>query len=162
MSQKHQSIRYHTLRYFSSLFPLIIDYINIYLKGRGSFILPRPPVLFFTEGHTIGTLVHSGIALMGTHQNTVQRTEVGIHAMMGTLRNGTFNSLICVTIHCCSSFPCRCDLIMTRFSEIILLFSAQTSKSAPPKQCAFTECHKSTFSENACHSEERSDVGIRS
>ena len=41
---------------------------------------------------------------MGAYQNAVQGAEVFIAAMMGTLRNGTFNALICVTVHNGASF----------------------------------------------------------
>ena len=56
-------------------------------------------VLFLTERHAVRALVYSGIAFMGAHQDSLQRTEVGIAAVMRALGNGTFNALICVTVH---------------------------------------------------------------
>ena len=40
---------------------------------------------------------------MSTHQNFIQRTEVGIAAVMGALGYSTLNALICVTVH--SKYP---------------------------------------------------------
>ena len=36
---------------------------------------------------------------MGAHQNPVQRTVVLVLAMVCTLLNGAFNTLVCVTVH---------------------------------------------------------------
>ena len=61
-----------------------------------------PPYSMFsllTEGLAVGTLIHSGIGLMGTYQNPFQRTEVGILAMLCTLMNSTLNALVCMTIN---------------------------------------------------------------
>ena len=61
-----------------------------------------PPYLrlsLLTEGLAVGTLIHGGICLVGTNQNALQRAEVGILAVMGTLLNSTLNALVCMTIH---------------------------------------------------------------
>lgn len=55
--------------------------------------------LLFAEGHTIGTLVNGRITLVGADQNTIQRTEIGITAVMCALGNGAFNALVSVAIH---------------------------------------------------------------
>lgn len=36
---------------------------------------------------------------MGTHQDALQRTEIGLITVMGTLSDSTFNALVCVTVH---------------------------------------------------------------
>lgn len=55
--------------------------------------------LLLTEGHAIGTLVNGRITFVGADQNTIQRTEIGITAVMCALRNGAFNALVSVAIH---------------------------------------------------------------
>ena len=58
-----------------------------------------PSALLLAEGLTVGALIHSGICLVGTYQNAVQRTEIGILTVMGALLDSTLNALIGVTIH---------------------------------------------------------------
>lgn len=36
---------------------------------------------------------------MGTYQNSIQRTEIRIMAMVRALRNGALDALICMSIH---------------------------------------------------------------
>ena len=57
------------------------------------------PFLLLTEGHTVGTLVYSGVGLVGAYQDTLQGAEVCIAAMMCALGYGTLNALICMAIH---------------------------------------------------------------
>ena len=52
------------------------------------------------EGHTVGALVHSGIALVGAHQDPVQGAVILAAAVMGALVHGAFDALIGMTIHC--------------------------------------------------------------
>ena len=65
--------------------------------GSGRTAAAKP--LLLTEGHTVGTLVHSRICLMGTHQNTVQAAVVGIAAVMCALLYGAFNTLVGIAVH---------------------------------------------------------------
>lgn len=58
----------------------------------------------FTEGFTVGALVHGGIQLVGTHQNAVQGAIVLVFAMMRALLDGTLDALIGMTVHLASSF----------------------------------------------------------
>ena len=58
----------------------------------------------FAERLTVGALIHGGIRLMGTHQNTVQRTVILGITVMRALVYGAFNALVGMTIHCFSSF----------------------------------------------------------
>ena len=62
-------------------------------------MLPRLCLLFLTEGQAIGTLIHCRIALVGAYQNPIQRTVIGIIAMMDALSNSAFNALVCMRIH---------------------------------------------------------------
>ena len=55
--------------------------------------------LLLTEGLAVGALVHSGVGLMGTHHNAVQRAVICIVAMVGTLGDGTFDTLIGIAVH---------------------------------------------------------------
>jgi hypothetical protein len=61
-----------------------------------------PPYFGFSllaEGLAVGALIHSGIGLMGADQDPLQRAEVCILAVMGTLLDSTFNALVCMAIH---------------------------------------------------------------
>ena len=53
----------------------------------------------FPEGHAVGALVHSGITLMGAHQDSLQRTVVLLPTVVCALLDGTLNALVCVTVH---------------------------------------------------------------
>ena len=55
--------------------------------------------LLLTEGLAVGALVSSGIDLMGTNQNPLQGTEIGILAVISALLNSTLNALVCMAIH---------------------------------------------------------------
>ena len=55
--------------------------------------------LFLAEGLAVSALVHSGVSLMGAHQDPLQRAVVGIVAVVGALRNGAGNALVGVTAH---------------------------------------------------------------
>ena len=55
--------------------------------------------LFLAEGHTVGALIHGGVAFVGADQDAVQSAVVGILAVVSALMNGAFNTLVCFTIH---------------------------------------------------------------
>ena len=55
--------------------------------------------LLLAEGLAVGALVCGGVHLMGAHQDLLQRTVVLMTAVMGALLDGTFNALVCVTVH---------------------------------------------------------------
>ena len=81
-------------RNFSSLFQL--------LSGRlcpPLCILLCALFLLLAERLAVGALIHSGICLMGTHQNTIQGAEVCVLAMICALCNSTLNALVGMTIH---------------------------------------------------------------
>ena len=56
--------------------------------------------LLLAEGLAVGALVHGGVTLVGSDQNTVQSTVVCITAVVCALLNGAFDALVCFTIHC--------------------------------------------------------------
>ena len=60
---------------------------------------PHPPGLLLAEGLAVGALVRSGIGLVGTHQNAIQRAVIRFLAMMLALLNSTLNALVGMTIH---------------------------------------------------------------
>ena len=55
--------------------------------------------LLLAEGHAVGALVNSGIHLVGAHQDFVQGAVIFVAAMMGTLCDGTLNTLVGMAIH---------------------------------------------------------------
>ena len=55
--------------------------------------------LLLSEGLTVGTLVHSGVCLVGAHQDPVQGAVVLGVAVVGASLHGAFNALICMTVH---------------------------------------------------------------
>ena len=55
--------------------------------------------------HAIRTLIHSGIAFMGTHQDFVQRTVVLGLTMMHTLVHGALNGTVDSTATAHLIFP---------------------------------------------------------
>lgn len=55
--------------------------------------------LLLAEGHAVGALVNSGIHLVGAHQDLVQGAVIFVAAMMGTLCDGTLNTLVGMAIH---------------------------------------------------------------
>ena len=56
--------------------------------------------LLLLEGHAVSALIHSGIAFMGAHQNTIQRAVVSAVAVMCALLHGAFDTLVCIAVHC--------------------------------------------------------------
>ena len=56
---------------------------------------------------------------MGAHQNLVQRTVVLVAAVMGALLDGTFDTLVCMTIHRKASFESGFGNSMGSFRKII-------------------------------------------
>ena len=60
--------------------------------------------LLFAEGHAVGALIHGRIHLVGTNQNLVQGAVVLMAAMVGTLLDGAFDALVCMTVHKIASF----------------------------------------------------------
>ena len=55
--------------------------------------------LLLAEGLAVGALVVSGIHLVGANQDFVQRAVVLMAAVMGALLDGTFDTLVCMTVH---------------------------------------------------------------
>ena len=62
------------------------------------------PMLLLPEGLAVGAGIHSGIHLVGADQDPVQRTVVLMLTVMGTLLDGTFDTLVCMTAHKKASF----------------------------------------------------------
>lgn len=59
-----------------------------------------PFPLLLLEAETVGTLFHSGVALMGAHLDLRKRAVVLSLAVMGTLADGTGNGLVGImTVH---------------------------------------------------------------
>jgi len=70
-------------------------------RKKGTRLKRVPKKLFLAEGHTVGALVHSGVAFVCANQNAIQSAIVGVLTVVSALMNGTFNALVCFTIHFC-------------------------------------------------------------
>ena len=57
---------------------------------------------------------------MGAHQDLVQRTVVLVAAVMGALLDGTFDALVCMTVHRKASFEIGFGSSMDRFPKTML------------------------------------------
>ena len=55
--------------------------------------------LLLAEGLTVGALILSGICLMGTNQNTIQRAVVLTVTVICAGLNGAFDALVCIVVH---------------------------------------------------------------
>ena len=62
-------------------------------------MLPRKESLLLAEGLAVGALIRGGIGLVSTHQDPVQRAVILTVAVIGTLLDGTLDTLVCVAIH---------------------------------------------------------------
>jgi hypothetical protein len=65
------------------------------------------------EGLAVSTLVHSGVLLMGTHQDSVQRAVVGVIAVISAGLDGALNALIGVFVHFTYLLFLRSQLVYT-------------------------------------------------
>ena len=88
---------------FSLYFLHIITVLFSAVKGRdkesAAAIAAALESLLLTEGLAVGALILRGIAFMGAHQNAVQRAVVLAVAVVCTLLNGAFDTLVCIVIH---------------------------------------------------------------
>ena len=75
--------------------------------------------LLLAEGLAVGALIVGRIHLVGAHQDLVQRTVVLVAAVMGALLDGTFNTLVSMTIHRKTSFEIGFGNSMGIFRKII-------------------------------------------
>ena len=57
------------------------------------------PELLLAEGLAVGALIHGRIALVGAHQNPVQRTVVLVLAVVCALMDGAFDALVGIAVH---------------------------------------------------------------
>ena len=79
----------------------------------------RSPLLL-TERHAVGALIHGGVHFMGTHQDFVQRTEVLMATMVGTLLDSAFDAFVGMTVHRKASFKMGFGNSMGIFLKMIL------------------------------------------
>ena len=70
---------------------------------------------------------------MGAHQDLVQRTVVLVAAMVGTLLDGTFDTLVSMTIHRKASFEIGFGNSMGSFRKIIQEKRSNVAKG--PRLC---------------------------
>ena len=75
--------------------------------------------LLLAEGHAVGAGIHSGVSLVGTHQDPLQRAVVSILAVVCTLRNGALNALVCVTVHIQFLLPFSFGISMAQQAKTI-------------------------------------------
>ena len=55
--------------------------------------------LLLAEGLAVGAGLYSGVGLMGTHQDPLQRAVVCVIAVVCALRNSTLDALVCMATH---------------------------------------------------------------
>jgi hypothetical protein len=67
-------------------------------KDSGSTRLPLRKLLL-AERHAVGTLVNSGVGLMGTHHDPLQGAVVLGVAMVSALLDGTLDALVSIVVH---------------------------------------------------------------
>ena len=60
--------------------------------------------LLLAEGLAVGALIGGGVHFVGANQDFIQGTVVLVAAMMGALLDGTFDTLVCMTVHRKASF----------------------------------------------------------
>lgn len=60
--------------------------------------------LFHPERLAVGALIHGGICLVGTYQDSIQRAVVLRVTVVGALGNGAFDALVGMTAHNIPSF----------------------------------------------------------
>jgi len=70
--------------------------------------------LLLTEGHAVGALVYGGVHFMGTHHDLIQRAVVLVLTMVGALLDGTFDALVCVTVHKIASFDLGSPIVWSQ------------------------------------------------
>ena len=60
-----------------------------------------PHPLLLAEGLAVSALILSGVGLVGTHQNPVQRAVVLAVAVVCAGLDGAFDTLVCMAVHKC-------------------------------------------------------------
>jgi hypothetical protein len=55
--------------------------------------------LLLAEGLAVGALVHCGVLLVGTHQDSLQRAVVGVVAVVSAGLDGAFDALVGIAVH---------------------------------------------------------------
>jgi len=82
----------------------------------GSFDLCQSALLL-TERLAVSALVHSGVCLVGAHQDAVQRAEILGVAVVCAGLNGTFDTLIGLAVHFVPLLIFEFAIIMARERE---------------------------------------------
>ena len=93
-------------RFFQLLGSILPHIITVFVlpvksseKENAAAIATASGSLLLAEGLTVGALILSGICLVGTHQNAVQRTVVLGVAVVSAGLNSTFDALVCIAVH---------------------------------------------------------------
>ena len=126
------------------------DIMNFHIVKRKirRHLPPYIAYLLLTERLTVGTLIHGGISLMGANQDSFQRTEVCILAVMGALLNSTLDALVCMAIHR-SLPPFRViEAVCPWILSFILRFHWIDAKSSLPGALQKTHCFFSRKTSN--------------
>ena len=79
-------------------------------------LLPPLRGLSLAEGLAVGALVHGGILLMGSYQNSVQGAVVLGVAVISAGLNGALNALVGMMVHLFSSFLLDAMVVWTDFN----------------------------------------------
>ena len=74
------------------------------------------------ERLTVGALIFSGICLVGTDHDSIQRTVVVGIAVIGTGLDGALDALIGIGIHTVSSFILGSVIVCIKFFDSFIAF----------------------------------------
>jgi hypothetical protein len=87
--------------------------------------VPPPRSLLSLEGLAVGALLLSGVHLMGTHLDVLQRAVVSAVAMVGALLYGAADALVGVGIHINILLFIEFKASMSQMSKLIHRFLAK-------------------------------------
>ena len=103
----------------------ILHFSSFVKKNCGGYCRRICAFLLLAEGLTVGALVHSGVLLVGTHQDAIQRAIVLGVAMVSALLYGALNTLVGMAIHGLFLLFLIYGLIVCTKEEIIHCFLQQ-------------------------------------
>ena len=87
------------LQFFPFSCPYHKGFLSIRQEKKAAAGFCRSRCLLLPERLAVSALIHREICLVGTHQDLVQGAVVLVLTVISTLLDGTFDTLVCVTIH---------------------------------------------------------------
>ena len=74
-------------------------YFTVSSTKKETAVYHRRSFLLLAEGHAVGALILSGVALVGAHHDLIQRAVVLLFPVMCTLVDGAFDGLVGMAVH---------------------------------------------------------------